>query len=375
MVTTVDDLATHLRDFLGADATTQASRRIQKAIRDALLDMSTYCRWSYYYSHGRINTDASFALGTVTFDFSTKTLTFSASVPSWIGSGTITINSVGYPITERISPFNATLSQPFMPQSSITTGVPFEVYHDSYLLPADFTQIDAPHFEVDGFSLNYVHPTEWLRVQRYDQAGGLPEIYTVTGDPDNPGRFVFRMYPHPVEVKTIDFFYRRTPKELRTTKYSDGQVATTAASVVITGTNTVWTQAMVGSVIRLSADSVSEPTDFDGANPYEFEFFIKSVDSATQLTVYGAPSVTRSGIKYVISDHIDIDDKTMLRAFRRNCERQVAFGFNMESRAAIDAEYKESLYQAMEADQRSFQTRRIGSTNPFRRFIYGGDSP
>lgn len=379
MATTIDDMATSLRDFIGADVRAQASRRVYTAITDAILDMATYHRWSYYYQHGRINTRPNHTNGLVYYDLGTKTLTFTNAIPGYAADCSITINDVIYPIETRASSLTATLVSPFFLQQTILLpdAVPFEMFQDQYVLPDDFTQIDAPSFEVNGCRLSYVHPTEFMFQRRYRLGGGVPEVYTIFGDGgtagDNPGKMTMALCPHPVDVNTVDFFYRRTPRNIRIARYSEGTITTDTVSTTVTGSNTSWTQAMVGSVIRISSDALSEPTEPNGSNPYEFEFFIKAVNGPTSITISGTPTVARSAVKYLISDPIDIDDKIMLRALRRNVERQMAFESNMDTKQSIDAQYKEALYQAIEADNRSFQSHSVGSiSGGYNRYAYGG---
>jgi hypothetical protein len=147
-----------------------------------------------------------------------------------------------------------------------------------------------------------------------------------------------------------------------------GTVTNTAASTTVTGTDTAFTEAMIGSVIRLSRNSNEEPTGSDGANPAAVERIITAVASATSLTVDEAiAAANTTGVKYVISDPIDVEVPLMQRALYRCAENQMGKLLRLEDRTALDAEWVRALTLAREADSRTTQMRAVGRTANGRR--------
>ena len=117
---------------------------------------------------------------------------------------------------------------------------------------------------------------------------------------------------------------------------------------------------MAGSIVRLSSTTADDPTGLVGAKPFAMERTIMSVESATTLTVDSTFTDTLSGVKYLISDPVDVDEGAMLTAFLRCCEKQVAISRNMKTKADSTQLYLEALIQGREADSRSYQTRASG---------------
>jgi hypothetical protein len=108
---------------------------------------------------------------------------------------------------------------------------------------------------------------------------------------------------------------------------------------------------MEGTIIRLAPDSVDYPTEEVGDNPYSFEGIIDQVTSNSTLTVVSnTDSVALTGVKYVISDAIDISP-TMETAFFRCCEAQGEIVRQREGSGKGDAM---NLYQDALATAKSF---------------------
>ena len=174
------------------------------------------------------------------------------------------------------------------------------------------------------------------------------------------------IFPYPDSAKTIDAIYFRRPRRLTMESYSTGTVTVSAASTTVTGSGTVWTTAMEGSVIRLSNDAISLPTDLAGSNPYGVERTIKLVSSATQLTVDESIGSAFAAVKYQISDPIDIEDGAMLEAYFRCCEKHLAIMRRLKDADDCARRYVEALIRAEEADSRSFAGRVAGEGGPYR---------
>ncbi len=111
-----------------------------------------------------------------------------------------------------------------------------------------------------------------------------------TGLPAHQGRLAAYLAPLPTNPWGVEFLYKRPPRPLLTVAETAGTVAVVGAT--LTGAGTSFTSGDVGSVCRLSADSVRLPTNEVGDNPAFFEAQIVSVDSPTALTLdYSGPQI------------------------------------------------------------------------------------
>jgi hypothetical protein len=174
--------------------------------------------------------------------------------------------------------------------------------------------------------------------------------------------------PYPDQATNMDFLYSRRMRLIKvqdvTSEDSEGRttstVSTVSSSRTVTGDGTNFTEDLVGSLLRVADDAVELPTGLDGANPYGEQRMIMTVESTTSLTVDFDFATTRSDVKYVVSDPIDIEYGVMKTAFLRGCERQLAKMARYSDRKEIEVEYQLALRQAKEADNRSTQPRSVG---------------
>lgn len=357
---------------MGAAPSTQTLRDCRQAIDEALRDVVNAHTWSYYYTFGRMNLNLPFSDGTIQFWASDgaypnqMTLTPSASSgwPSWTADGYLFINNVVYRVDQVIDDFNITLLPTLAPVVDIPAGTSYQLYQDSYVLPADFIAQDQSLYETCFGALQYVHPRVWLFAHRYIYNIGIPQFYCIDADTKYPNRLVVRFAPIPVDARTLDFIYKRRPRPILWQTMSQGTVTLTAGSSVVIGTGTAFDQTMAGSVLRVSANS-SVPTWMPGNNPAVFEAVIYSVQSATQLTLQRlTPStVNYTNTGYIISDPIDIETGSMLNAYLRCCEHKLSQHRIMKDKPDAKVQYLDELRRAKEADTRSFSGRAEGEAN------------
>jgi hypothetical protein len=252
----------------------------------------------------------------------------------------------------------------------IPAGTPFQLYCDTYDLPEDFIATDQEFADISWGGMEYVHPNKWLQVTRYYASySNTPRYYTIRGNPKIPNRLSVSIFPFPDSDRTIDFVYHRGARKVTIDRYQTGSASVNAsggATQTVTGTGTNWTASMAGSVIRLSGDSLNFPTDFAGDNPAAIERNIVSVQSATQLTVDDAISQSFSGVKYRISDPIDVESGAMYEAFVRCAEMHASIQRNSKDRELARKEYMLALEIAKEADSRNFAVRVAGMGGPYR---------
>lgn len=372
--TTAYDVLQRLTDYAGSSGGAEIAREASRALLAGYREFATAHHWSYFYQHGRLNTNAQYTTGTVAYLQSSGTYPYQLTLtggtwPSWAASGSLRIGTVTYDVATRVSDTVLTLDSVLTPATDLDAGTSYTLYQDTYTMPADFVAADQGFADISWGGMDYVHPSKWLQVTRYYySASNTPRFYTFTGDPRNPGRICLRLFPFPDSSRTVDFVYQRRPRVINIISYTTGTatVASGTTPSTVTGTSTVWTANMAGSILRLSADQANLPTGLEGATPYADERTIGVFTSATEVTVDVPLAADYTAVKYRISDPIDVEDGAMLNAFVRCCEKHLATQRTMKNLPLAEKAYLTALVQAREADSRSFATRVAGMGGPLR---------
>jgi len=371
--TTYWDMVEYLRDFLGADVQGVVPRVVKRAIHSALRQIPNEHNWSYFYTHGRVNLNAPQDDGTIAFDLTggaqerMVTLT-GATWPAWAASsGYLRINNVIYQIDRRVSSTVLVLDPVLTPTEDIAALTEYTLFSDTYLLPEDFISMDRGLNEDNWYGMSWVHPREWLEITRYvDSFSNSPRFFSITGSPDVPGRMALRVFPYPDTARSLDFLYKRRPRTATIDQYTTGTVTVTAGSTTVSGSQTAFTSAMEGSVIRLSTDAVNLPSGLDGDSPFSVERTVKTVTNSTSLEVDEAIDVAHTGVKYRLSDPVDVEDGAMLEAFYRLSEMHAGIQRKHKDRMVLEKAYTDAMILAKEADCRVFQVRVVGQQRGFR---------
>jgi hypothetical protein len=373
MATTYKDLLDHVLDYIGGDPSAEATRVGRRAVQAGLRGYAHGHRWSYYYSRGRVVTQAMQTAGTVQYTQATRQCVLTgATWPSWAPLGTIllspTVFIAGHPTVQAAVPYAiATLDTPTQITLSINNNpgqdlgplLPYILYQDTYLLPPDFLAADELINMNNLMGLSYQHPREWLSLQRVLHGPTIPRVYTFTGQPDYFGGMALRLFPPPDNIYELDFMYQRLPRQLLVEDVT-GICTTNAGSLTVTGNGTTWTTDLVGSLIRFSADSQNEPTSRSGANPYLIERAVMTVANQQTLTIDVDPGISLSGVQFSISDPVDIEPGVMATALLREIEKQTRILRRMKTLPDEAAEYQMAMFKAWEADSRSFASRAAG---------------
>ena len=373
--TTFDDVIQHGYDYLGGNASDQARRDCVRATIEAYRDIANAFNWTYLYTPSRIITtesyDSTISGATLTYLESSGTYPRQATIsgdtwPAWAGDGIIRIGTVGYKVAQRISATVVTLDETISPNVDIPTPTPFLIYQDSYLLPSDFVAQDQALYEQNFGGMTYTHPREWLYENRYVFASGVPQFFTITGEPKYPGRLVTRMFPWPYQSNTVDFIYKRRPRALLTQNVSVGTVSGSIGGTTLTGTGTAFAPKMVGSVIRLSGN-IRPPTSLImGSNVAVFESTIAAYVSPASVVITDPLDQAYTGSGYTVSDPIDIEQGAMLNAYLRCVEMHLGMNRTLKDKPSAAAQYREGLAAAKCADSRSFAGRAVGRTGRYR---------
>ena len=359
VIHTFHDLIDHLLDHFGGVEQGRNVKMAKRAILSAYRGIPAAYNWSYYYKRGRVTTQAAYSTGTVAYDHTgganERMVTLTGGTwPSWVARGLLRIDSIDYSVDERKSDTVLTLSINSNPGADIAAGQDYTVVRDSYPLPVDFQSADQFRNATKNWTWpTYVDPGSWLDAHRSLESSNDPRIYTIMSDPDFIGTMAVNFYPPPTAANDFDFLYQRFPSSLSVSDYKAGTIGTTAASTVVTGTGTVFTSNMKGSIIRVGT-STKTPSGIEGLDPYAEERVIVSVDSGTQVTVDAAMDNTASGVKYRISDPIDIDDGAMYEAFVSYCELRLSMLLKDDDIPLKEDIYAGALRMAMQADNRSY---------------------
>lgn len=356
MLTTYSDIVLHLQSYLGDRNAALSKSYCKRAAADALREIANIHSWTYYRQLGRFTTSASYSTGTVAYDHTGGTyerqLTLSDGTwPEWIQYGVVKIADIPYDVDERKSDTVVTLTRMTNPGADVASTA-YSCYRDTYPAPVDFQSIERAVVLDRDVCLKYITPQEWVSGQRQFDLSGNVWYFTIMGDPNYQGAMSFRLCGAPDTAETIDFLYRRRPRTLRFHEVNTGTVTySLPANVDIAGMGTNFNEFMVGSVIRLY-DSTNSPTNEEGDYPAYIERTITEVVSTVHLRVDATIPGEYSGVKYMISDPIDIDKQTMLGAYKRTCEKLIENQRQGKNLASVQAGWLTEVQMAIAADKR-----------------------
>lgn len=365
------DLIVRLIDFLGADIGGEgAMRSARRAMQDAVKSIAGLHRWTYHYTYGRLQLKGAYSSGTVAVNSSTRAVTLATTDgtvwPSWAAAGSIRVNDVAYKVSTRDSNTQLTLDATLTPAADIAAGAGFNLYQDTYELPADFLASDHAVAEYRFGELSYVQPGEWLWAIRTAEREGPPLFYTFFPSVLFVGRFALRLWPFPDADQTLDFTYQRRPRAVKYDIVSDGNVSCTNGSTAVTGVGTRFRADMAGSTLRVGWDGV-QPTGNEGNNPGAFDAVVSAVGSTTSLTLATAAPQTLAAVAYVLSDPLDVEEPGMATALAWKAIEHLAAEKNHKNLGAVTAKAKEELILAKEADARNYSRQVVGERIARRR--------
>jgi hypothetical protein len=245
-----------------------------------------------------------------------------------------------------------------------------------YALPNDFVSFWGP-LETSTFGFGtYVSPAELLWRESYYTTTGTPTHYTIMPLQDSYGTLGIYLQYIPDAAIPVNFIYKRRPRTIRYSGHESnnyaGTISVTLDSATVTGIGTAFGANHPGSILRIGSSTTSKPTGLEGIVPFEEQRSIASVTSAESLTLDAAVQTTRSGVKYVISDPLDIEVGAY-QLFLALCKRNMAYELDLKSKRDYDSAFRNMLGRAKCGDTRVQQRRVCGySTYDHRRLA---DSP
>ena len=323
---------------------------IRSAIQRAYQEIAWIRDWQYFHQQGRILFSPSWQ-GTVTYDLSTRTITKQSgdAFPTDAAYHSIRVGDYVCKIVSRVSGTQVVVDSTLKIPSDIHVAQQARMYRTVFPLPEDFRNIDAPVDETGWTNFYYIPQDAAMKLEASDRAIGPPYYWTVIKDPNAFGYAVkILMDGFPISVESLDFTYRRSPRTLRLSGHETTARAGTvsAAGTSVTGVGTSFSSGMVGSVLRFGT-AAQLPDTLGSMNPYVAEARIVSVASTTALTIDA--SVTASGVKYVVTDPVDMPPG-MHNCMLSGCEYWLARTRNQKPDSAF-ALYQRDLRLAMENDQ------------------------
>ena len=361
---TYHDTLDHLIDLCGSSSEEKELKQTRRAIESAYRVLPNERKWSYFYKHFRITTDASYSTGTITYDHAGGTNEREATLasgtwPTNTARGVIVISNVPYHVASRVSDAVITLSVNSNPGEDLAAGTSYEWQRRLYTLPVDFQSADDFIDHDESNNPAYAPPADWLNSYQNYTSSSRPRLYTILRDPDYRGAMAVGLHPAPDQVYKYEVMGQQQPLAMRTPNYTTGTV--TVSSATVTGVGTTWTDDMVGAVIRFG-DATNIPDGLAGTNPFAEERIITARASATSLTIDAVLSGTyTSATKYRISSMVDVEQGAMYTAFLRLAEAELSVLLNRDDADAREMRYKRALVNAKEADSRSFSDKSPGT--------------
>lgn len=362
---TLWDATDHVLDaVLGGDTSPRSRRMAMKAVQEAYTEIPMRRTWRYYIRSLTINTVANQTDGSVAYDYtggsSERMLTLTSSTwPSDVTKYAIYISGARYTIDTRVSSTVITLREGDCPTVDLAAGTGYNLTRDTYELPDNVRELYYLHdTNAPGRMLPCVEPADIMHERRIMRSTAMPLLYGVYRSERYASSLAVHFAPSPSSARTYQGNALFWPLPLKVLEYKAGTVSTTSGSATVTGSGSTFTSDMVGAVIRISSTgSKFIPTDLQGETdqnrlePYAFQGVIKSVESATSLTLEQDADQTLAASGYRISSRIDIEPGAMRTAFLRCCEAR----FQTQDRRGTDdreARYEKALALAMAADQR-----------------------
>lgn len=362
---TYQDAVEYLTDQFDVDRNFRIQRNIRRAVDEAYRDLPQQAYWSYFRRRAILNTVASQTTGTITYTHSSRTVTLaSATFPTNADKYRIIISNVHYDIDSYTDSTHVVLSSTSNPGANVAAGTTYTLYRSEYTLPSTFRRALGLIDVSSQVPIRIITDQEEQSLQQsYQGTPGVPSFATIRNNGEQAGLSLIFNCP-PSAARSYDLLYDAFPRPfVLAEKYSTGTVSVSSGDTALTGSGTTFPSNCAGCVLRLSADTVNEPTGQFGAqidgqhidNPYPFQTTVKTYTSATALVLTDAADAAYSGVKYTLSDPIDIEDGAMWTAFLRMAEAAYArlARFELPVTQMYELQARNALIQAKENDVRT----------------------
>lgn len=374
-VWTYSDALEYLSDFTQARSQSASQGVLRQCIQAAYREILSARDWVSMLATGHIELQATLATGTLTYDASTRTCVLSGTtVPDWAIDATVRIADANYEIESVVDATSFTLRSGACPQADITTGVEYSLFRPWYELPDDFASLWLPSDNQALFIGEPVSMEQMFLEQRRRFTTGTPRRYAIGPAPNQLGRLAMYVWPLSDAHIVYPFLYKRRMRDLKVSGHDAwtfaGTVSVAEGGTSVVGTSTTFDDRMEGAVIRFSANTTL-PTSIEGANPYAEQRSVLSVEDATHLTLAEPAEATYSGVKYLVSDPLDMN-VALLDALLRGAESNFARTRALDNAGVIFRAYREAIDRARSEDGRLRQPAAIleGNRYPDRLTYY-----
>ena len=368
---TVEDAVEHLLDAFNVQRGSRNKRIALRAVYEAIRVFPMLHNWVFYERRGQITTVAEYSTGTIAYDHTggsserLVTLTGGTWPATDLKLYKIIIGSVQYQVDEWKSSTTLTLTEDSNPGADVAASTSYQLYKSKFALPSGLRRIagDLDNHEQNR-PISYVSPAMLLALQQGDYDPQDTDVgdavYTLYGDNEILGQNILEIAPPPGSAGTYDYLYESEARQptLKADRYTTGTVSNSGATV--TGVSTAWSDKMVGCMLRFAVDEneTKPPSGLNGgidddANPYAEQHRIKTVGSATSITLETTPTGSFSaGTPYSISDPVDIDPITHQDAFLREAEYRYSRLAGRDDRGERQMAAKEAMHWAMAGSTR-----------------------
>jgi hypothetical protein len=359
----VDDLLDFARGLGKGASVPMLSRSIRSAYREILAAHD----WSFMEAMSRIQLEAVYSTGTITYTSSSRRVTLADGVfPANAQDMRILFDGVTSFVESRDSDTQLTLDETMRPNADVAAGTSYKIYPRWYVLPPDFLALSPPTREDDGWYIGkYITPDEMHHRERFVDTSGSTRWYTVAPAPGLYGAMALFIDPPSDSAKTLDIPYKRRPRDIRHTGSlageNQGSISTTSGSTTVSGSGTAFQDSHVGALLRRGTSTL-RPTGLDGESPYQEQRTITAVTDSGTATIDTGAAATTSGVNYIITDPIDLD-VVAYDAFLRLCEYKLSRLLDYKQQGALKFDADEALFKAKSADSRIRQTATAGDPN------------
>ena len=219
------------------------------------------------------------------------------------------------------------------------------------LLPENVKTIDTLISDNTGALLHYLPPHDYLQLRANTTGTAEPFYYTILRSETYPNRYEIKFTDDPIDGLLYYYTYRYSPPPIKYMGYESaartGTIATTSGSAAVTGTSTEFPEDAVGRVLRVGT-ATDSPEPIGSLTTYRHEYKISARASDTGITLGENAAATGSGLKYCLTDQIDVFPQmwsACLSAVEMWYARMAG-----KSAAEVTALFNRDLRLAMESD-------------------------
>ena len=357
-VFTLHDLVHRLSLRTESDVTTKNIALWTRAIQDAIRGLPGKHDWNYFIRHARFQTTARIT-PTCTYDHtggaSERLLTITDGTNIWPADaelGEVWIDDIEKPfrVYQRLSDTQVTL-EPNFSFSEDFTATEVNWGRKAYQFNREITRVHQVQNLSQDRPIAFLPTVDFQDATHAHWGYGVTELCTWQNHGTKFGAADFILIPHPTEVNDIEVTATVNPIIPRIHLESGGDATIAAGSNQVTCTGAAFTNKLVGSIIRIGRRT-DIPSYFDNRD-FEFQAFVMSVDSTTQLTLSETAPSALATRGWTISSPADLEASTMIEyvedeAFHQYCKNHKHETFR-EARAVA----KESLRAAIARDNKT----------------------